>query len=120
MSKAGSNAVMRIGLKLDPSVALEALIIHRLERLAKARHQNWLRSLLIKGFCAECAEIRLLQCESSGASTERYIPDLSTTPITRTENLDKAAPAIATSSDKALPAATTVPVALSALKAVLG
>jgi len=56
MAKAGSRN--RIVLQLDPRIALEAIIQNRLERIPKARRQEWLRGLLVQGFRQECQVLR--------------------------------------------------------------
>jgi hypothetical protein len=48
----------RVALQLDPRIALEAIILNRLERTTTARRQEWLRSLLVQGFRAECLALR--------------------------------------------------------------
>jgi hypothetical protein len=48
----------RIALQLDTRIALEAIILNRLERLPKARRQEWLRGLLVQGFRQECQDLR--------------------------------------------------------------
>jgi len=48
----------RVALQLDPRIALEAIILNRLERIPAARRQEWLRSLLVQGFRLECLALR--------------------------------------------------------------
>ncbi len=48
----------RVALQLDPRIALEAIILNRLERTPTARRQEWLRSLLVQGFRLECLTLR--------------------------------------------------------------
>ena len=48
----------RIVLHLDPRIALEAIILNRLERIPAARRQEWLRGLLVQGFRSECQTLR--------------------------------------------------------------
>ena len=48
----------RVALQLDPRIALEAIILNRLERTPSARRQEWLRSLLVQGFRLECLALR--------------------------------------------------------------
>jgi len=48
----------RITLQLDPRIALEAIILNRMERIPKTRRQEWLRGLLVQGFRAECRALR--------------------------------------------------------------
>lgn len=51
----------RIALKLDLSIAFEALILNRLRRLPESRRKEWLRGLLVQGFQSECRALRKLQ-----------------------------------------------------------
>ena len=51
----------RIALKLDVSIAFEALILNRLRRLPERRRTEWLRGLLVQGFQSECRALRKLQ-----------------------------------------------------------
>jgi hypothetical protein len=48
----------RVVIQLDPRVALEAILLNRLERLPLSRRQEWLRGLLVQGFRAECQALR--------------------------------------------------------------
>ena len=48
----------RIVVHLDPRIALEAIILNRLERLPATRRQEWLRGLLVQGFRSECLALR--------------------------------------------------------------
>ena len=48
----------RIVLQLDPRIALEAIILNRLERAPARRRQEWLRSLLLAGFRSECQVVK--------------------------------------------------------------
>ena len=48
----------RVALRLDPRIALEAIILSRLERTPTARRQEWLRSLLVQGFRLEGLALR--------------------------------------------------------------
>lgn len=48
----------RIVLQLDPRIALEAILLNRLEITPKARQQEWLRGLLVQGFRVECQALR--------------------------------------------------------------
>ena len=56
MTKA--NPRRRIVLHLDLRIALEAIILNRLERIPAARRQEWLRGLLVQGFRSECQALR--------------------------------------------------------------
>lgn len=48
----------RIALQLDTRVALEAIILNRLQRIPANRRQEWLRGLLVQGFQQECQALR--------------------------------------------------------------
>ncbi len=48
----------RVVLQLDPRIALEAIILNRLERIPTSRRQEWLRGLLVQGFRSECQAVR--------------------------------------------------------------
>ena len=48
----------RVVIQLDPRVALEAILLNRLERIPATRRQEWLRGLLVQGFRAECQALR--------------------------------------------------------------
>ena len=56
MTKA--NPRRRIVLHLDLRIALEAIILNRLERIPAARRQEWLRGLLVQGLRSECQTLR--------------------------------------------------------------
>ena len=45
---------MRVALQLDTRIALEAIILNRLQRIPANRRQEWLRGLLVQGFRQEC------------------------------------------------------------------
>jgi hypothetical protein len=61
-----------IKMTLDVSVPLEALIMKRLESIEQRRRQDWLRSILVRGFCDESATIRDLKGDEPAAN--RYVP----------------------------------------------
>ena len=48
----------RIVMQLDPRIALEVIILNRLERIPPTRRQEWLRGLLVQGFRSECQALR--------------------------------------------------------------
>ncbi|MCP4129157.1 MAG: hypothetical protein GY753_19190 [Gammaproteobacteria bacterium] len=48
----------RLVVHLDPRIALEAIIMNRLERIPTTRRQEWLRGLLVQGFRSECLALR--------------------------------------------------------------
>ena len=49
---------VRVTVQFDPRMALEAIILNRLERIPRTRRQEWLRSLLVQGFRLECQALR--------------------------------------------------------------
>ena len=49
---------VRVVLQLDPRIALEAIILNRLERIPTTRRREWLRGLLLQGFRSECQVVR--------------------------------------------------------------
>jgi hypothetical protein len=57
---------LRICLRLDPAMLVEALILKRLAALPKPRHPEWLRTLLTQGFLTES---RVLQALRRGTNT---------------------------------------------------
>ena len=48
----------RVVVQLDARMALEAILLNRLERLPMSRRQEWLRGLLVQGFRTECQALR--------------------------------------------------------------
>jgi len=48
----------RIALQLDTRIALEAIILNRLQLIPQARRQEWLRGLLVQGFRQECQALQ--------------------------------------------------------------
>ncbi|MES9875399.1 MAG: hypothetical protein ABW146_20040 [Candidatus Sedimenticola sp. 6PFRAG7] len=48
----------RVVVHLDLRIALEAIIMNRLERIPTTRRQEWLRGLLVQGFRSECLALR--------------------------------------------------------------
>ena len=48
----------RVVVHLDPRIALEAIILNRLECIPTNRRQEWLRGLLVQGFRSECLMLR--------------------------------------------------------------
>ncbi len=69
MAKAAGGK--RVVLQLDTRVALEALILNRLERVPEGRRQEWLRGLLVQGFRYECQSLRIAQDELDPRQIER-------------------------------------------------
>ena len=58
MARRRSPCTSRITLQLDSRIALEAIILNRIERVPARRRQEWLRGLLVQGFRAECQLLR--------------------------------------------------------------
>ena len=58
MARSRSAWGSRITLQLDSRIALEAIILNRIERVPARRRQEWLRGLLVQGFRAECQLLR--------------------------------------------------------------
>ncbi len=48
----------RVAFQLDTRIALEAIILNRLQRIPESRRQEWLRGLLVQGFRQECQVLR--------------------------------------------------------------
>ncbi len=48
----------RVVLQLDTRIALEAIILNRLQRIPENRRQEWLRGLLVQGFRQECQALQ--------------------------------------------------------------
>ena len=67
MAKATGDG--HIAVELNPRIALEALVLNRLERIPAARRQEWLRGLLVQGFRNECQTLRVARDELHPAST---------------------------------------------------
>ena len=57
----------RVAFQLDTRIALEAIILNRLQRIPESRRQEWLRGLLVQGFRQECQALR-------GTTDERQKP----------------------------------------------
>ena len=55
----------QIALKLEPRIALEAIILNRLELIPGARRQEWLRGLVVQGFLIECQTLQGVAVEPS-------------------------------------------------------
>jgi hypothetical protein len=51
---------LRICLRLDPAMLVEALILKRLVVLPKPRHPEWLRTLLTQGYLTESRVLQAL------------------------------------------------------------
>jgi hypothetical protein len=53
-------------------MALEAIILNRLECLPTARRQEWLRGLLVQGFRSECGALRGVPENKERCSTTAF------------------------------------------------
>tara|TARA_R110001592_G_scaffold355031_1_gene655224 strand:- start:4760 stop:5116 length:357 start_codon:yes stop_codon:yes gene_type:complete len=58
----------RISLSLDTRIALESLVLNRLQRLPETRREEWLRGLVIGGFRVECQAIKDQQSKRAAVS----------------------------------------------------
>ena len=74
---------------LDRQVALESLVLNRLQKIPDCRQQEWLRGLLLDGFRLACNALRAAQCSSGGPSLKGEIkqkplelPEAITSPAT--------------------------------------
>jgi len=63
MARSRSQCGTRLTLQLDTRIALEAIILNRIERVPARRRQEWLRGLLVQGFRAECQLLRTAAVE---------------------------------------------------------
>ena len=66
----GVGSLQQICLSLDQRIPLEAILLHRLQRLPMDRQNEWLRQLLSVGFRSECQAIK----------SEQSLPASNTTP----------------------------------------
>jgi hypothetical protein len=62
----------RIVLQLDVRIALEAIILNRLERIPATRRQEWLRGLLVQGFRSECQTLRAAPIDTKRSPTSAF------------------------------------------------
>ena len=62
----------RVVLQLDPRIALEAIILNRVERIPATRRQEWLRGLLVQGFRTECQALRGVPDDAKGRPTMAF------------------------------------------------
>ena len=63
MARSSPQCASRLTLQLDTRIALEAIILNRIERVPAQRRQEWLRGLLVQGFRAECQLLRTTAVE---------------------------------------------------------
>ena len=99
------NSETRVVLKLDSRVALEAIILNRLERTPKGRRQEWLRGLLVGGFRFECQILQSSMHSQVSSKTNRSFtwnpPTLKpTAPSEPSKPADYASPHLTSNADK--------------------
>ena len=103
----------RVAVQLDTRIALEAIILNRLQLIPKARRQEWLRGLLVQGFRQECQALQ-------GMSGGRTSPPAMTFAPLPAEPMKSKAVTQATAPLEALPAAGTNRKPFAALGKVIG
>jgi len=72
MAKTKTKTGHRIVMQLDPRIALEAILLNRLERIPTSRRQEWLRGLLVQGFRTECQALRGAQDDEGRRQTRTF------------------------------------------------
>jgi hypothetical protein len=93
MTKA--NPRHRIVLQLDLRIALEAIILNRLERIPTTRRQEWLRGLLVHGFRSECQALRGAPDDAKDRPTMAF-KNRMTGGLPKTVSLPEQAPVVVT------------------------
>ena len=83
----------RIVLQLDIRIALEAIILNRLERIPTTRRQEWLRGLLVQGFRSECQALRGTPDEAKRRPTMAF-KNRMTGELPKTVSLPEQAPVV--------------------------
>ncbi len=66
----------RVALQLDTRIALEAIILNRLQRIPVNRRQEWLRGLLVQGFRQECQVLQGMSDERKQPPAMAFTPRL--------------------------------------------
>ena len=66
----------RIAVQLDTRIALEAIILNRLQRIPANRRQEWLRGLLVQGFRQECQALQGVSKENEKPPAMAFTPRL--------------------------------------------
>ena len=69
---ASAKHVHRLVLQLDLRIALESIIVNRVERIPPTRRQEWLRGLLVQGFRSECQALRGAPDDAKGLPTMAF------------------------------------------------
>ncbi len=64
----------RVAVQLDTRIALEAIILNRLQRIPENRRQEWLRGLLVQGFRQECLALRGTTVEKQAPPAMAFLP----------------------------------------------
>ena len=103
----------RVAVQLDTRIALEAIILNRLQLIPKARRQEWLRGLLVQGFRLECQALQ-------GSPGGRASPPAMTFSPRPAERMKGKAVIPATAPVAPLPAASTSDKPFAALGKVIG
>ena len=83
---AKTKSGIRVALQLDTRIALEAIILNRLQRIPANRRQEWLRGLLVQGFRQECQALRGTMDETHQAAAMAFAPRLKGTMTSSTDN----------------------------------
>jgi hypothetical protein len=83
----------RLVLQLDPRIALEAIILNRLERIPTTRRQEWLRGLLVQGFRSECQALRGVSDDAKRSPTMAF-KNRMTGELPKTVSLPEQAPVV--------------------------
>ena len=78
---------MRVALQLDTRIALEAIILNRLQRIPANRRQEWLRGLLVQGFRQECQALRGTMDETKQPAAMAFTPRLKGVMRSSSDNL---------------------------------
>ena len=78
---------IRVALQLDTRIALEAIILNRLQRIPANRRQEWLRGLLVQGFRQECQALRGTMDETKQPAAMAFTPRLKGVMRSSSDNL---------------------------------
>lgn len=66
-----------VTVDLDMRMPLEALILHRLQRLPVCRHEEWVRQLVLAGFRNECQTMKAEHVNGSFAGVDGHMKSFS-------------------------------------------
>ena len=84
---AKTKSGIRVALQLDTRIALEAIILNRLQRIPANRRQEWLRGLLVQGFRQECQALRGTMDETKQPAAMAFTPRLKGVMRSSSDNL---------------------------------